>query len=151
LQDSDGRGEESLADAQDRKLTNPAPDEDLAPAPEVTRPIDRATRHLRLPRARIKALIGCVRVARAGRIGAVLPAPGSNNRRHPEAVAALEQVLELDEAKADALLHLGEAARRDGDSVSAGLDLGCGGAAVCPHCEPPMARQCPSLVEHPAW
>lgn len=66
-------------------------------------------------------------------------------------MAALEQVLEPDEAKSDALFHLGEAARRDGDSVSAGLDSGCGGAAVCPHCEPPMARQCPSLVEHPGW
>jgi len=39
----------------------------------------------------------------------------------PEAVAALEQALELDEANPDALFHLGEAARRKGDATSAGL------------------------------
>ena len=38
-----------------------------------------------------------------------------------EAVAALEEALELDEANPDALFHLGEAARRKGDSTSAGL------------------------------
>ena len=38
-----------------------------------------------------------------------------------EAVAALEQALELDEANPDALFHLGEAARRKGDVTSAGL------------------------------
>ncbi|MDJ0937219.1 MAG: c-type cytochrome biogenesis protein CcmI, partial [Kiloniellales bacterium] len=39
----------------------------------------------------------------------------------PEAVAALEKALELDEANPDALFHLGEAARRKGDATSAGL------------------------------
>ncbi|MDJ0981786.1 MAG: c-type cytochrome biogenesis protein CcmI [Kiloniellales bacterium] len=39
----------------------------------------------------------------------------------PEAVAALEQALELDAANPDALFHLGEAARRKGDATSAGL------------------------------
>ena len=39
----------------------------------------------------------------------------------PEAVAALEQALKLDEANPDALFHLGEAARRKGDATSAGL------------------------------
>ena len=38
-----------------------------------------------------------------------------------EAVTALEEALELDEANPDALFHLGEAARRKGDSTSAGL------------------------------
>ncbi|MDJ0946454.1 MAG: c-type cytochrome biogenesis protein CcmI [Kiloniellales bacterium] len=39
----------------------------------------------------------------------------------PEAVAALEQALELDAANPDALFHLGEAARRKGDATSAGI------------------------------
>ena len=51
-----------------------------------------------------------------------LIAAGNPTAPPPEAaLAALEQALELDEANPDALFHLGEAARRKGDTTSAGL------------------------------